>query len=73
LSKQWHDLYSHGQHLNTVCKRFFTEFKKAQEEGNDDLMLIYAEALRKTTMNCVDVAKVVLQVEEIIKGKRIEN
>jgi len=29
-------------------------------------MLVWGEALRKTTANCVDVAKTVLGVEEIV-------
>jgi len=66
----WTDLYSHGQKLNWLCKRFFTEFKKAEKEDNEGLMIIWGEALRKVTMNCVDIAKVVLNVEEIVKGKQ---
>jgi len=67
LTRSWTDLYSHGERLNAVCKRFITEFKKAEEENNDELMRIWGEALRKVTMNCVDVAKTVLGVEEIVK------
>jgi len=70
LTKSWTDLYTHGEHLNSVCKRFIKEFKKAQEEDNEDLMIIWGEALRKVTMNCVDVAKTVLGVEEIVNGKK---
>jgi len=33
------------------------------------MMIAWAECLRKNTMNCVDVAKTVLGVEEILKGK----
>jgi len=69
LTESWTNLYKHGQNLNTVCKRFMTEFKKAVEEDNEDLMIIYGEALRKVTMNCVDIAKTVLGVEEIVKAK----
>ena len=69
MTRSWTDLYSHGEHLNSVCKRFITEFKKAEEENNDELMIIWGEALRKVTMNCVDVAKTVLGVEEIVKAK----
>ena len=69
MTKSWHDLYWHGQSLNTVCKRFITEFRKAEKEDNEDLMIIYGEALRKVTMNCVDIAKTVLGVEEIVKAK----
>jgi len=69
LTHKWTDLYKHGQNLNTVCKKFLTEFKKAEKEDNEDLMIIYGEALRKVTMNCVDIAKTVLGVEEIVKAK----
>jgi len=69
LTESWTNLYKHGQSLNTVCKRFMTEFRKAEEENNEDMMIIWGEALRKVTMNCVDVAKTVLGVEEIVKAK----
>jgi len=46
-----------------------TEFKKAEEENNDEMMRIWGEALRKVTMNCVEIAKTVLGVEEIVKAK----
>jgi len=71
LTESFTNLYKHGQRLNTLCKKFFTEFKKAEEEGNDDMMIIWAEALRKTTVNCVSVAMTVLGVEELLKGKNI--
>ena len=71
MSKSWTDLYKHGQNLNSICKKAFSEFKKAEEEGNDSMMLSWAECLRKTTMNCTDIAKTVLAVEEIVKGKRV--
>jgi len=73
LTKSWHDLYAHGEHLNTVCKRFITEFKKAEEQDDNAMMIIWGEALRKVTMNTVDIAKTVLGVEEIVKGKRVMN
>jgi len=44
-----------------------TEFRNAEERGDDAMMMIWGEALRKVTMNCVDIAKTVLGVEEIIK------
>jgi len=34
------------------------------------MMQIWGEALRKVTMNCQDIAKTVLQVEAIVKGKQ---
>jgi len=67
--RAWHDLYEKGEQLNRVAKRFFTEFKKAEKEDNEAMMIIYGEALRKVTMNCVDIAKTVLGVEEIVKAK----
>jgi len=69
LTADFTDLYKHGTRLNTVCKRFMTEFKKAEEEDDYEMMRIWGEALRKVTMNCVDVAKTVLGVEEIVKAK----
>jgi len=69
LTESWTNLYKHGQNLNTVCKRFMTEFRKAEKEDNENLMIIYGEALRKVTMNTVDIAKTVLGVEEIVKAK----
>ena len=48
-----------------------TEFKKAEEEDNEAMMQIWGECLRKVTMNCVDIAKTVLHVEEIVNGKKI--
>jgi len=71
LTESFTNLYKHGQRLNTLCKKFFTEFKKAEETDNSDLMIIYGEALRKVTMNTVEIAKTVLGVEEIVKGKSI--
>ena len=69
MTESWTNLYKHGQSLNSVCRRFMTEFRKAEEEGDDELMRIWGEALRKVTMNCVDIAKTVLGVEEIVKAK----
>jgi len=71
MSRSWTDLYSHGERLNWICKKAFTEFKKAEEEDNKFMMLSWAECLRKTTMNTVEIAKTVLGVEEIVKGKRV--
>jgi len=69
LSKSFTDLYSHGQRLNTLCKKFFTEFKNAEDRDDSAMMIIWGEALRKATMNTVEIARVVLGVEEILKGK----
>jgi len=67
----WHDLYWHGQNLAYIIKAFRTRFKNAVEEGDEEKMQIWAEAIRKQTVNCVDIAKTVLGVEEIVKGKKI--
>jgi len=73
MAHKWTDLYSHGEKLNWLCKKFLTNFKKAEQEDNEDMMIIWGECLRKVTMNCVDVAKTVLGVEDIVKGKRVSN
>jgi len=67
----WHDLYWHGQNLAYIIKAFRTRFKKAVEEGDEDKMQIWAEAIRRQTVNCVEIAKTVLAVEEIVKGKKV--
>ena len=41
------------------------------DEGDLHMALSWHEAARKMTMNCVDIAKTVLGVEEIVKGKKI--
>jgi len=71
LTRSWHDLYWHGEGLSTLCKKFYTEFRNAEERGDEEAMRMWGEALRKVTMNCVDIAKTVLGVEEIVKGKRV--
>jgi len=71
MTKQWHDLYWHGQNLAYICKSFRTKFNHAEEIGDDNMMLIWGEALRKATANCVDVAKTVLDVEAIVKNKSL--
>jgi len=71
LTESFTNLYKHGSRLNSICKKAFAEFKRAEEENNEDMMIAWGECLRKVTMNCVDVAKTVLAVEEIVKGKRI--
>jgi len=69
LTSDFTDLYRHGAKMNTVAKRFFTLFKQAEMDGDDDKLLIYAECFRKITMNIVEIAYKVLGVEELIKGK----
>ena len=69
--KAWHDLYWHGQNLAYNIKALRTKFKHAVEEDDEEKMLIWVEAIRKQTVNCVDIAKTVLGVEEIVKGRKI--
>ena len=72
MAQSWHDLYTHGQRLEYVCKQMNSKFKQAIKEGNDDMARVYAESLRRITMDTVAIAKVVLGVEEVIKKKRID-
>jgi len=65
------DLYVHGKKLNTIAKSAFTKFKNCLEEGKDIEAIQWSESFRKATMNCVDVAKIVLGVQEILKGKKL--
>jgi len=69
MTKAWLDLYWHGQNLAYICKAFRTKFNHAEENDDDHMMLVWAEALRKATVNCVDVAKTVLGVEQLVKNK----
>ena len=71
MSKSWTDLYTHGERLNWLCRSALKKFKSAEEAGDNLMMIAWAESFRKCTMNCVDVAKTVLAVEEIVKGKNI--
>ena len=70
-SRSWLDLYVHGENLMMLCKAFRTKFQNAEEEDNTNMMIQWGEALRKTTMNCQDIAKTVLGVEELVKGKTV--
>jgi len=69
MTRAWHDLYMHGENLSYVCKAFRTKFNHAEEDDNEEGMRIWGEALRKVTNDCVAIAKTVLGVEEIVKGK----
>jgi len=71
MTADFTDLYKHGTRLNTVAKRFLTEFKKAEENDDGDLMRIWGESFRKITVNIVEIAKCVLDIEEIVKGKSV--
>ena len=65
------DLYAHGRKLNTIAKSSLTKFKHCMEEGDFIQAIQWSESFRKATMNCVDVAKIVLGVQEILKGKKL--
>ena len=65
------DLYSHGRKLNTQAKSAMTKFKHCLEEGKDLEAIAWAESFRKTTMNIVDISKIVLGVEQVLKGKKL--
>jgi len=69
LTSDFTDLYKHGAKMNTVAKRFFTLFRKYEEEGDEEKLLLWAECFRKQTMNVVEIAVKVLGVEELLKGK----
>ncbi len=71
--RSWTDLYMHGERLSYISKSLYTQYKNAEEQGNKNMMLQWQEAFRKMTNSTVDVAKTVLAVEEIVKGKRIIN
>ena len=72
MPTNWHDLYSDGIRIEYVCKQIFTKLKKAAKAGNDPMVVVYAECLRKLTHEKVDIAKTVLGVEQIIKDKKRE-
>jgi len=69
MTADFTDLYKKGENLNHVLKRFITLFKQAEKDENSDLLLIYGEAIRKTTQNVVAIACVVLKIKEIVEGK----
>lgn len=69
MTNDFTNLYSHGIKMNTVAKRYFSLFKTAVEEDNEAMILQWGECFRKQVMEVVSVAKTVLSVEELIKGK----
>lgn len=68
--RSWTDLYRHGEGLARMAKSLETQYHNCMEEGNIPMALSWQEAYRKMTNSCVDVAKTVLHVEEIVKGKQ---
>ena len=71
MSKSFTDLYTHGAKLNALAKSAFKKFKHYSEQGDTVMAIAWAESFRKATMNCVDVAKCVLGVESLLKGKKL--
>jgi len=69
--RSWTDLYRHGEGLARMAKSLETQYNTAEEDGNHAMMVIWQEAFRKMTNSCIDVAKTVLAVEEIVKGKQV--
>ena len=67
----WHDLYWHGRNLTYLVKSYRTQYKHAEERGDIKAMQSWGEAQRKVEMNVVEIAKTVLQVEAIVKGKKV--
>lgn len=70
-NRSWTDLYRHGETLARLAKSLETNYNNAMEEGNLSMALSWQEAARKMTNSCVDIAKTVLGVEEIVKGRKI--
>jgi len=71
LSKSWLDLYEKGEKMNWVWKSFYKKFRHAEEADDREGMIIWGEAFRKCSNDIIALAKCVLQVEDIVKGKRI--
>ncbi len=61
----------HGERLAWTAKMLSTNLKKSQEDEDYPMVLQWQEALRKMTNSCVDIAKTVLGVEELVKGKTV--
>ena len=69
--RAWHDLYWHGENLARLVRSYQTLQDHAEERGDWHMYEVWGECLRKVTINCVDIAKTVLKVEELIKRKQI--
>lgn len=66
----WHDLYRDGRRLETIIKAMHSKAKNAK---NPILQLAYVDRIIKATHEKVEIAKVVLKVEEILKAKPIND
>jgi hypothetical protein len=71
MAVKWHDLYSDGLRLEYIIKQLNKKFKKYTKADDEAMMLTYADSIRKITMDKVNIAKVVLGVEDVInRGKK---
>ena len=63
-------MYWHGEVLARQMRRYETLQDKAYLDNDMHYVEVWGEALRKATVNCKDIAKDVLRIDEIVKGKR---
>lgn len=66
----WHDLYRDGRRLETIIKSMHTKAKSAK---NPILQLAYIDRIIKATHEKVEIAKIVLKVDEVLKAKPIND
>ena len=67
MAVKWHDIYADGVRLEYIIKQLHKKFKKYTKENNEDMMRVYADSIRKITMDKVNIARTVLGVEDVIK------
>jgi len=70
-SRSFTDLYVWGQKLAWLAKSAQTKYKSAIDRDDELMSLAWLESARKTINSTIAVACTILQVEEVIKGKRI--
>jgi len=70
-SRSFTDLYLWGQRLAWLAKSAQTKYKNAVEREDELMSLAWLESARKTINSTIAVASTILQVEDIVKGKRI--
>jgi len=71
MSKSWTDLYTLGERMNFITKTFDKKLRHAEAEDNDLKIEIWGEALRKVLNDQAALAKTVLSVEQLVKGKYV--
>jgi len=72
MAVKWHDLYADGQRLEYILKQLNKKFKKYTKEDNEAMMRTYGDSIRKITMDKVNIAKIVLGVEDVINRAKKE-